>query len=70
MERLLTVEETARALKVPKSWIYGRIHTQALPFPFVKIGRYVRIPEEAVRQYIQRATIVPQGDDHLNIEGG
>jgi len=58
----MTVKETARALKVPASWIYGRIHARALPFPFVKIGRYVRIPEEAVREYIQRATILPGGD--------
>jgi excisionase family DNA binding protein len=60
MERLLTIEETAQALKVKKSWLYARIHAGTLPFPFVKIGHYVRIPEEGIREYIQCVTVLPK----------
>ena len=66
MERLLTVEETARTLNIPKSWIYGKIHARSLPFPFVKIGHYVRIPEVEVLEYLERVTVSPDTvNDHL-----
>jgi len=30
MERLLTIEEAAQALKVKKTWLYARIHAGTL----------------------------------------
>lgn len=55
MDNLLTPDEVAAQLKIPKSWIYGRIHSKNLPFPMVKIGHYVRFPEAGVRAFIQSA---------------
>ncbi len=54
METLLTPDEVANILKVPKSWLYGRIHAGTLPFAYCKVGHYVRFPESAVRDYIER----------------
>ena len=63
MERLLTIEEAAQALKVRKSWLYSRIHAGTLPFSFVKVGHYVRIPAKGIREYIRCATVSP--DDRM-----
>lgn len=54
MENLLTPDELTAILKVPKSWLYGRIHAGTLPFPYCKVGHYIRFPESAVRDYIER----------------
>ena len=42
LDDLLTVDEAARFLKVPKTWIYER--TRARRIPLRKLGRLVRIP--------------------------
>ncbi len=55
MDNLLTPDELSAQFKIPKSWIYGRIHSKNLPFPMVKIGHYVRFPEDGVRAFIQSA---------------
>ena len=55
-DNLLTPDEVSTLLKIPKSWIYGRIHSRNLPFPLVKIGHYCRFPESGVRAFIERAT--------------
>ncbi len=55
-DRLLTVEEVADVLRIPRSWIYGRIHARTLPFPMTKVGHYVRFPEAGVRDFIESAT--------------
>ncbi len=34
METLLTPDELIAILKVPKSWLYGRIHAGTLPFRY------------------------------------
>ena len=39
---LLTLEETAALLKVPKSWIYERTRKGAIPH--LKLGKYLRFP--------------------------
>jgi len=56
IENLLTPDEVSALLKIPKSWIYGRIHSKTLPFPLVKIGHYCRFPESGVREFIEQAT--------------
>jgi len=59
MKPFVTVEEASRVLGVKKSWIYAKIHAGTLPFPYAKIGHYVRIPEEGLRAYVDRATVLP-----------
>jgi excisionase family DNA binding protein len=53
-ENLLTPEELCGWLKVKTSWLYQHIHSKDLPFPYVKIGRYVRFPESGVLAYLKR----------------
>jgi excisionase family DNA binding protein len=47
-------------LRIPKSWLYGRIHAGTLPFPMTKIGHYVRFPESGIRAYLEVATTKPR----------
>jgi excisionase family DNA binding protein len=58
-EALLTIDQAAERLRIPKSWFYGRIHARTLPFPHVKVGHYVRIPEAGLARYIELATVQP-----------
>ena len=61
MDRLLTYGEAAEML--------GTWSTSGPRFPrrlveerrirFVRVGRYIRIPESAVREYIDRGTVEP-----------
>jgi len=61
MEKLLTYTEAAEVL--------GTWSTSGPRFPrrlveerrirFVRVGRYIRIPESAVREYIERRTVEP-----------
>ncbi len=56
-DELLTVEELAALLKVPKSWIY--LHTRKrskTALPHVKIGKYLRFCEGEVRKFLSRMT--------------
>jgi excisionase family DNA binding protein len=60
-DRLLTCTEAAEAL--------GTLKTSGERFPrrliaerrirFVRIGRYVRIPESAIREFISAGTVAP-----------
>jgi len=52
-DELLTVDELAAILKVPKSWIY--LHTRKrskAALPHVKIGKYLRFCETDVREFL------------------
>ena len=49
---LLTIEEAAAFLKVPKSWIYER--TRKGTIPHVKLGKYLRFPVGELRQSIAK----------------
>ena len=51
-DELSTIEEVCQKLKVHKSWIYGRIHTGTLPFPYAKVGTYLRFRRDEVEAYI------------------
>ena len=55
LDQLLTPEEVAARLGVPKSWVYQaasvgikRPGREKLKLPAVKLGRYVRFKEAAV----------------------
>ena len=49
-ERLLTIQEAAEILTVPESWLYAA--TKRGDFPCVRIGRYVRIRHNDIRDWI------------------
>jgi excisionase family DNA binding protein len=54
LNELLTVEEIASLLKVPKSWIYE--HTckgVGERLPHVKLGKYLRFFEGEVREFLK-----------------
>lgn len=46
MDELLTIEEMAAVLKVPKSWLYSR--TCRNEIPHVKVGRHLRFQRRNV----------------------
>jgi excisionase family DNA binding protein len=47
---LLTVEELAEILRVPKSWIYS--HQDQLPT--VRLGRYVRFKRSEIESFLEQ----------------
>jgi excisionase family DNA binding protein len=47
---LLTVEELAEILRVPKSWIYS--HQDQLPT--VRLGRYVRFKRSEIASFLEQ----------------
>lgn len=56
-DELLTVEELSALLKVSKNWIYQRIHSKTLPFPYIKVGHYPRFPVSGVKKFLEANTI-------------
>ena len=55
IDDLLTVEELAERFKVPKSWVYERTRCRGTErLPHIKLGRYVRFEEAAVRAFLDR----------------
>lgn len=47
---LMTVEETARVLHVPVSWVYGRTRRRGKErIPHIKLGKYLRFEIAEVR---------------------
>jgi excisionase family DNA binding protein len=60
MTQLLTVRQTADALGLKvatvRAWLYRR------RLPFVRVGRAVRIPADAIAGFIERNTVVAKED--------
>jgi excisionase family DNA binding protein len=50
---LLTVEDLAKALKVPKSWLYDRTRRKKDPIPHIKVGRYPRFQLPQVLSWLE-----------------
>ncbi len=50
-DRLLTADEVAAMLRVTKAWVYAE--TRRGDLPHVRLGRYVRYREPAVRRWIE-----------------
>ncbi len=51
---LLTVDEMAETLKVPKSWLYSRTRqTGPGAIPRVKVGKYIRFVESDVMEWLK-----------------
>ena len=44
--KVLTVKETAEALKVKPQWVYRMIRRDNLPF--IRLGRQIRIDEDSL----------------------
>lgn len=56
-EKLLSVDQLADRLNVPKSWIYARTRESGPEtIPRVKLGRYVRFDQRRVSDWIERRT--------------
>ena len=47
---LLTAEEVAELLRVTRGWIYAE--TRAGRIPHLRLGRYVRYRESAIREWM------------------
>jgi excisionase family DNA binding protein len=58
IEELLTLEELTERLKIRAGWVYQHIHSQSLPFPHTRIGRYLRFPVSGVSKYLESQTKV------------
>jgi excisionase family DNA binding protein len=56
-EDILTAEEVAAWLKVPKSWVFEQTRKRAKlrcrnPLPVIRLGKYVRFSREQVSQWM------------------
>lgn len=52
---LLSVEEVALLLNVPRKWVYRRIGLKPPNgIPHLKVGKYVRFKESDIRDYLER----------------
>jgi excisionase family DNA binding protein len=53
-QELLTLDELAIFLKVPKGWIYARTRERAPDtLPFYKVGKYLRFRLNEVQQWLE-----------------
>ncbi len=53
-EDLMTVEDVARFLKVPESWVYERIRRRGIDrLPHFKIGKYLRLSEREIAIWLK-----------------
>jgi excisionase family DNA binding protein len=50
--RLLTADEVAARLQLPRSWVYRAAREGR--FPYVQCGRYVRFTEADVATWVQQ----------------
>jgi excisionase family DNA binding protein len=52
---LLTLDELAAILKVPRSWIYSHTRsTSQTRLPYIKVGKYLRFYESEVREFLRQ----------------
>ena len=52
---LLTAYEVAEFLRVPVTWVYERTRKRgAARLPHLKLGKYLRFEEQAVREFLDR----------------
>lgn len=54
-QNLLTIDEMAETLKVPKSWLYSRTRERgADAVPRFKVGKYIRFVEADVMDWLRK----------------
>ena len=55
LRELVTMQEMAERLKVPKSWLYRRTMSKGEgAIPRVQVGRYIRFHPETVLQWLEK----------------
>jgi len=47
---LLTADEVAQILRVPKSWVYSHLRE----LPVIRLGRYVRFKRSEIDGYLEK----------------
>jgi predicted DNA-binding transcriptional regulator AlpA len=54
--QILSVQEVARVLQVPVSWVYEHTRPRcATPLPHIKLGKYLRFLPADIRNYLEDA---------------
>jgi len=54
MSRLLTVDEVASWLNVPRKWVYRRVSLKPpMGIPHMKVGKYLRFLVRDVQDYVE-----------------
>ncbi len=62
--RLLTVEQVAEMWQLPRSWVYERTRRRGIErLPHLKLGKYVRFEEKAVRQFLEQRQVGTKPSD-------
>jgi excisionase family DNA binding protein len=62
IDKLLTVQELAQALRVPTSWVYARTRKKIENgMPCIRVGKYLRFRLDAVLDWLE--TEVCRDDD-------
>ena len=55
VDQLLTVDEVAALLRVPRSWVLRPTRQRSVQrLPFIKLGKYVRFEPAAIRAFLAR----------------
>jgi excisionase family DNA binding protein len=55
LEPLMTIDELAAFLNVPKSWIYGQTRVaKRTGFPVTKVGKYCRFDRHRVMEWLRK----------------
>jgi excisionase family DNA binding protein len=55
MEKLIAINEMAKILGVPVTWIYDRTRSGIRdPLPHYKLGKYIRFSEAEVLEYLNK----------------
>lgn len=55
---LLTVQQIADMLDVPKSWVYGKTQFGQKGIPHIKLGKYVRFDSDEVLEFFKNKEIM------------
>ena len=56
-KELITVEELAKKLRVPKSWVYGKTREHGPgAIPRIRTGKYLRFEYDAVMDWLKNST--------------
>jgi len=58
--RLLSIEEAAAVLNVPKGWLAGAVTERKVPF--TKIGKHVRFSRAHIEKIIRAGEIAPTAE--------
>ena len=63
-QNLIGIDEMAKKLDVPVSWLYARTRTNEVPY--LKVGKYVKLDESEVWAWLKKNNA--QGKPETNYE--